>query len=233
MFGQELVQYSSDFQFQDGVYLSFQDFENNRPIAPTYILSNLDIRSADYIEQVLELDTLTYYDGLFEEQKVLASQVWGFSRGGKVYIGFWDLEEKDDGKIEEGWYPLMFIGAYSYFTVVATVSRFIPPTPGPMMSARGTIRNDGYMYPEDGVAYDERVTVHQLLEAKTGNIVSIAQGEFNAIDLDLMQELLQKDPALLQEYHALSKREQKQKSMFYIRRFNDRNPIYFPFYETE
>ncbi len=224
---QEMVKYSPDFKFQDGIYLSFEDFKNNNPIKPTHVLTNLDIRSTDFIEQVLDFDTLTYYDGLYEERKTHIEDVWGFASRGKVHIGF-NGKQKMEQEIEAGWYPLIFIGSYSYFTAVAKVSRFIPPTPGLMMQSRGTILDDGYMYPDEGRTYDERITVHLLLKVETGEVIRIANGELNAVHLHVMQELLQHDHVLYEEFQALTRKEQKHKSMFYIRRFNGRNPISFP-----
>jgi len=224
---QGLVQYSSEFKFKDGIYLSFQDFKNNNPVSATHILSNLDIRSSDFIESVLESDTLIYYDGLYEERTTSVKNIWGFANGGKVYIGFKDTQDTEH-ETEAEWYPLMFIGAYSYFTAIATVSYVIPPNPGMMMQSRGTILDDGYMYPDDGSTYNEKVTVHQLLDFKTGDVFKIASGDLSAIHQNLMQELLQNDHAILEQYQALSRRDQKQKSMYYIRRYNERNPIHFP-----
>ncbi|MFT4982318.1 MAG: hypothetical protein ACI9UR_002189 [Bacteroidia bacterium] len=78
--GQDRVVYNEDFQFENGIYLTFQDFKNNNPIRPEYILSDLDIRNPNYLDRIVENDTITYYDNLYEERSVLADEVWGTQR---------------------------------------------------------------------------------------------------------------------------------------------------------
>jgi hypothetical protein len=56
--GQDRVVYNEDFQFENGIYLTFQDFKNNNPIRPEYILSDLDIRNPNYLDRIVENDTI-------------------------------------------------------------------------------------------------------------------------------------------------------------------------------
>jgi hypothetical protein len=224
---QNKVAYNSDFIFNEGVYLSFQDFKNNNPVPLTHILSDFDIRSADYLQQSLASDTLVYYDNLFEERSVSTLQIWGFTRNNKVHIGFNTVERADHWS-DRSWFPLFSIGRYSYFTALTIVTRFIPPTPGVAMQSRGTILDDGTMFPDDGTYYDESVPVQMLLDFKTGNLIQLATGDLNSVSPKLLEDLLADDQGLIAEFTDQSRRDQKQTSMFYIRKFNERNPIYFP-----
>ena len=224
---QNKVVYDSNFIFKEGVYLSFQDFKNNNPVPLTHILSDFDIRSAEYLQQSLATDTLIYYDNLFEERAISTLQVWGFARNNKVHIGFNTVAGSDRWS-DRGWFPLLSIGRYSYFTALTIVTRFIPPTPGMVMQSRGTILDDGAMFPDDGTYYDESVPVQMLLDYKTGNLIQLATGDLNSVSPKLLEDLLADDPGLIAEFTDQSRRDRKQTSMFYIRKFNERNPIYFP-----
>lgn len=226
-FGQQKVKYSPDFKFKDGIYLAFQDFKNNNPIAVTHIISNLDIRSENYIEQVLESDMVDYYDNLFEERSVDVKDVWGFSKNGKIYIGRKEIKVENDSD-EADWFPLVVIGAFSYFTATSTVRRFIPPTPGYRMASRGTILDDGALYPDDGTAFTETIPIQMLLDFSNGEVIHISSGDLSTVPTNIMQHVLKTDSELLNSFNKLHKRDQKKSSMFYLRRFNERNPIYFP-----
>ena len=48
---QQRIAYSTELVFKEGIYLTFQDFKNNNPVPITYIISDLDIRSEDYIDE--------------------------------------------------------------------------------------------------------------------------------------------------------------------------------------
>ncbi len=108
------------------------------------------------------------------------------------------------------------------------MTRFVPPTPGVMMQSRGTIMDDGAMFPDQGSSYQESVPVQLLLDFSNGNVIQLGTGDLTAIAPATMRELLGRDVDLLREFDEHSKRDQKQTSMFYIRLFNERNPIYFP-----
>ncbi len=48
------------------------------------------------------------------------------------------------------------------------------------------------------------------------------------LDSSEMKEILKKDPELLQEYSALSYRKRKQQVFLYMRKYNERHPLYLP-----
>jgi hypothetical protein len=59
-----------------------------------------------------------------------------------------------------------------------------------------------------------------LLDFKTGNILDY--------DVEGIALLLMADPELHDEFSALSNKKQKQLKFMYIRKYNVRNPLYFP-----
>ena len=106
---QNMVAYNLDFSFNDGVYLSFSDFKSNNPIPVTHIISNNDIRLPDYMELVLEPETLRYYDNLGEERIVKTTSLWGYSFGGKAFIQYGD-----------GLFRMPIFGAITLFSAAVT-----------------------------------------------------------------------------------------------------------------
>ncbi|MCF8463456.1 MAG: hypothetical protein K9G41_01340 [Flavobacteriales bacterium] len=221
------VEYTADFVFKNGIYLSFQDFKNNNPVPVTHILSDFDIRSADYLWEALDTDSIIYYDNQLEERKVAVNKVWGFCSNNRIHVGINTVERSDDWE-DRDWFPLISIGAYSYFTALVSVTRFMPPSVGIGMPATGISLYDDPMMNNQGNYYQESVPIQMLLDFSNGEFIQLATGDLNSISPKLMADLLQKDQVLLAEYTDKSGRDQKQTSMFNIRKFNQRNPIYFP-----
>ncbi len=219
-YGQEMVKYSADFTFDDGIYLSFEDFKNNNPIPVTHIVSHLDIRESDYLEQVLVYDSVVYYDNLYEERRASVEDLWGFCSRNRVFIGFGVSGSINNPEFFD-FYPLLNIGAVSFFTAVESYYRTF--STGPNVGVGGY---DPML--DNQVTVTESEQVQLLLEFRTGKIILVGRGELASVPVDLVRQILQSDKPLLAEYDALSNRDKKQKGMFYLRRFNDRNPVYFP-----
>lgn len=224
---QDRVEFGTEFEFKDGIYLSFQDFKNNNPIPITHLLSDFDIRNPDYLDLVLNTDSLTYFDNHYEERSRSILNVWGYCKRGKVHIGYNTVDGSNRWD-NRGWFPILSVGTYSYFTAITTVSRFIPQTPGALMQSRGTILDDGAMYPDQGRYYDETIPVQLLLDFSNGDLIKLATGDLNSVSPKILISLISSDQELLFKYKELAKREQKQSAMFYIRQYNQRNPIFFP-----
>ena len=224
IFGQQKVQYSKDFTFQNGLYITFDDFKNNNPVPVTHILSDYDIRDSDYLEQVLQHDSVFYYDNLFEERSVAVQDLWGFCQQNRVFIGF-GAESSIDNPEFFDFYPLINIGAVSFFTAYELY--YSTMSPGPNMG----VGIGGGMYDpmfDNTMTVTETGQVQLLLDFKTGKILLAKRGEMGHVPEELVMQILRDDPVIFEEYKALAPREQKQMGMFYIRKFNDRNPIYFP-----
>jgi hypothetical protein len=53
-------------------------------------------------------------------------------------------------------------------------------------------------------------------------------GKVHDYDLTAVEVLLMNDPELHDEYMELRKRKKKQLKFYYIRKFNEQNPLYLP-----
>ncbi len=196
--GQQMVEYSLDFQFEDGVYLGFQDFKANNPVPITHIISSHDIRLPNYMELVTDDDVITYFDGIGEQRSVATSDVWGYAHNGKAFIQHGD-----------GFFRIPILGTIAHFTAAVTTYRMMSD---PMMMA-----GPGMM-PYSEVPVQELRQF--LLDMRTGKIM--AYTEENALSL------ISTDAELVEQFGALKKKQRQQQLLMFIRRFNDRKPLYFP-----
>lgn len=92
--------------------------------------------------------------------------------------------------------------------------------------ATQTVRNDyfadpyyGY-YPGMNPAYETNKIIQ--------NIIDFESGKSFPFTLETVQAFLMKDTKLFDEFNQLKKNKKKQMMFMYIRRFNDRNPLYLP-----
>ena len=96
-----------------------------------------------------------------------------------------------------------------------------------MMPGVGMSMNDPMLNNQMN-SFEESVSIQMLLDFSNGEFIQLASGDLNTVSPKLMSFLLQDDVALLSEYLNQSVRDQKQTSMFYLRKYNQRSPIYFP-----
>ena len=154
------------------------------------------------------------------------NRIWGFCFNNKVHVGINTIEQSDRWE-DRAWFPLISIGAYSHFTAIISVTRYVPSSIGSMAYSGGFSMYDDPLFNNQGNYYQESVPIQMLLDFSNGEFIQLATGDLNSISPKLMVGLLQKDAVLRSEYVGKSGRKQKQSSLFYIRRFNQRNPIHF------
>jgi len=59
-----------------------------------------------------------------------------------------------------------------------------------------------------------------IMDFETGKVL-----DYNVQNMEIV---LMRDPELYDEYMGLRSRKKKQLKFLYIRKFNERNPVYFP-----
>ncbi len=82
------VAYSRDYEFKEGIYLTFEQFKNNNPIPKTSIVSAVPNTEIDFLNQMTERKFITYKDSAGLEQKLQTSTIWGYYQNRTVCINF-------------------------------------------------------------------------------------------------------------------------------------------------
>ncbi|NJK86818.1 MAG: hypothetical protein HC906_13425 [Bacteroidales bacterium] len=126
----------------------------------------------------------------------------GFSRNGVLYI-----------YINEGYYRITIVGSICHFVANLT-----------------TYEDNYYSYPYYNNYYGypySRPTNRSQTEMRQ-YLIEFSSGKVLNYDETSVEVLLMKDPELHDEYMGLRKKKKKQLKFLYIRKFNERNPIYFP-----
>ncbi len=221
------IRYTPDFKFKDGIYLNFDQVKANNPIPKAKLLTSTDYNDREFFKKLLSTGKIYFYDGMGIRKEIVTSSIWGYARNGVLYI-----------QIQEKFNRITYVGNICHF--VADILSYDPRYYGspysyydPYYSPYSSYGYYGYggyysRYPYGYNPYRSsnlaRSEIKQyLIEFETGNIA-----EFDMKNTELM---LMKDPELYEEYAQLPRRKKKDLMFVYIRKYNERNPLYIPLNE--
>ncbi|MGD0581818.1 MAG: hypothetical protein ABR974_02600 [Bacteroidales bacterium] len=213
----EKVKFTSEFRFNDGIYLNFDQFKENSPIPKAKILTSAEYNDRDFFTKVLAADKIYFYDEMGLRQAVEKSNIWGFSRNGVIYVMIQGTPNR-----------ITFIGSICHFVAdVTTVdnrnnSNYYSPYGyyDPYYSPYGYY--GGYPYGSYSTpSHTTRSELKQFVfDFETGKVL-----DFTVSNVEL---LLMKDPSVYDEYVQLPSQKKKELMIVYIRKFNEKNPLYLP-----
>jgi len=199
------VEYTPDFKFAEGVFFDFDQVRNNNPIPKARILTAVDFNDGDFFKEVLDKDVIYYYDEFGMRKEMKKDNIWGYSRNGILYI-----------QLKDGFHRITIVGGICHFVAFIKTyeTRYYDP-----YFYRGNY-SDYYRYPSRNATYSKTELRQYMLDFESGKIM-----EYNYSNVSLA---LMRDAELHDEYMQLGRRKRKQLKFMYIRKFNERNPVYFP-----
>jgi hypothetical protein len=204
----EMVKYNPDFEFNDGFYANFNMVKSNSPIPAARIVSDVDLIDRDYYDKVVSRDEIIFYDNNGVKQTFKSKNIWGYARNGVLYIN-----------VGEAFHRISFVGSICHF--VASVTTYNANYYDPY----------GYNPYNYNSYYNNRNMAPQSRYANTElrqYLMDFSSGEVMEYDMDGVEILLMKDPELYDDYVSLSRRKKGQLKFVYIRRFNEKHPLYLP-----
>jgi hypothetical protein len=184
------VPYSRDYEFNEGIYLTIDQFKQNSPILKSAIVSPISKDQRDFLTEVLEQKNFTYKDAAGTEQKVETKTVWGYCQNRTIFLNF----NNDFNRV-------IVIGSLFHFTATIRISM---PGIDPIMGINNS--------------YDE--TRQFILNTETNKVL-----DFNVKN---MESILATDPELYQQFMALKKRKKPDLIFVYLRKYNEKHPLYLP-----
>ena len=219
--GQEkegMVKYTPEFKFNDGIYLNFDQVKLNSPIPKAKLLTSIDYNDREFFKKILQINKIYFYDNMGVRQEIAKNTIWGYARNGVLYV-----------QIQENFNRITFVGSICHFVADITTydSRYYNSPYGyydPYYSPYGYSSyyksyNPYYSpYRQSNVARNE--LKQYLIDFETGKVM-----EFDVENTEL---LLMKDSQLYEEYVQLSRKKKKELMFVYIRKFNEKNPLYIP-----
>jgi len=212
------VMYTPDFRFKDGIYLNFDQVKANSPVPKARILTSADFNDRDFFTKVLAAEKIYFYDDMGLRQEVEKNNIWGLARNGILYV----LIQGSPNRIT-------FFGNICHFVADITTydNRNYYSSPygyyDPYYYSPYSYYGGGY-YPYGAYSYPSRTTRTELkqyiFDFETGKVM-----EFNVNNVELM---IMRDQSLYEEYMKLPAKRKKELMIVYIRKFNEKNPVYLP-----
>lgn len=199
-----MVKYTPDFRFKDGIFPNFTAVRLDSPIPKTRLVTDADLFARDFYEQVTEKDRIVYYDQNGVIQELKTENIWGYGRNGVLYIN-----------LRSTFHRVSFVGSIGHF--VATLTVYQNGYNDPYYGSSGYYNR---YYNTTNPSYTTTEIRQYLINFQTGKLL-----EFDVKSVEL---LLMKDPELYDEYMSLRRKKKKQYKFVYIRKFNEKYPLYFP-----
>ena len=218
--GQEkegMVKYTTDFRFNDGIYINFDQVKMNSPIPKAKLLTSIDYNDREFFKKILEGDKIYFYDNMGVRQEIVKSNIWGYSRNGILYV-----------QIQESFNRITFVGSICHFVADITTydSRYYNSPYGYYDPYYSPYSYSNYYNPYNPYysPYRSNMTRSELKQY----LIDFESGKVLEFDVDNTELLLMKDNKLYEEYVQLSRKKKKDLMFVYIRKFNENNPLYIP-----
>lgn len=204
-----MVKYSSDFRFRDGIFANFEMVKANHPIPPARIVTDVDMFDRAFYEKITAAKEIVIYDDNGVKKVIKTSRIWGYGRNGVLYIN-----------VGSAFHRISFVGSISHFVASVTTynSNYYDPYGYNPYYSNPYYYNNRYSRPQSN--YTNTELRQYLLDFESGKVLDY--------DTESIEVLLMKDPELADEYSALRNRKKKQMKFVFIRRYNEKHPLYFP-----
>jgi len=202
-----MVKHSPDFEFNNGIFANFEMVKDNDPISPARIVSDVDMFDRGFYDKITAQKEIIIYDDNGVKKVMKTANIWGYGRNGVLYIN-----------VGSAFHRISFVGSISHFVASVTTysSNYYDPYYNPYYS--NSYNYNRYNQPQSNYASSE--LRQYLLDFETGEVLEY--------DTKGVEVLLMKDPELADEFMALKNRKKKQMKFVFIRKFNEKHPLYFP-----
>ncbi|MBM3419815.1 MAG: hypothetical protein FJY11_01640 [Bacteroidetes bacterium] len=218
----QTVKYEPGFRFTDGIFVNFDQVKSNNPIPKAKLLTSAEYNDRDFFNMLFESDNLYYYDEMGVRQELAKSDIWGFARNGVLYI-----------QVQGNFNRITYVGSICHFVADITTydQRYYGNYPynsyyDPYYYPYGYNPYSSYYYPGSyGMPYRQSAVPRNELKQY---MIDFETGKVMDYDARSVTILLMSDPELHEEFVKLSRKKQKQLMFVYLRKYNERNPLYLP-----
>lgn len=203
-----MVRYAPGYEFADGIYFNFEMVKKGNPIPSARVVSDVDLFDREFYEKITANKEIVIYDDNGVKKVIKSDKIWGYGRNGVLYIN-----------VGSSFHRISLVGSISHF--VASITSYNPNYYDPYgynPYYSNSYNRGGYNSPQSN--YSSTDLRQYLLDFDTGEIMEY--------DSESVEVMLMKDPELADEYLSLRGRKRKQMKFVFIRRYNEKHPLYFP-----
>jgi hypothetical protein len=216
----EMIKFTPDFRFNDGIYVNFEQVKINQPIPKAKLLTSVDYNDREFFKKLMEMDKMYFYDEMGVRQELIRNNIWGYARNGVLYV-----------QIQGNFNRITFVGSICHFVADITTydSRYNNSPYGyydPYYSPYGY--GYGNYYSPYSSYYDPYRQSNSSRTELKQYLIDFETGKVLDFDTDNTELLLMKDDKLYEEYVRLSRKQKKDLMFVYIRKYNESHPLMFP-----
>ncbi len=197
------IKYSPDYKFKEGIYLTVSQLKMNNPVPKTRIVSSVDYSSVDFFPKLVENEKISYFDNYGMRKEVKTTEIWGFCRNGSIYVNWND----DFNRIG-------VLGSVCHFISNKTETQYLNYDP---YGSSNYYNNN----------YGLRTPTQQTTEMRQ-YVFDFETEKIYDYTVNVLESILMRDTQLYDEYNNLRNKKKNQLMFLYLRKFNERNPLYLP-----
>jgi len=82
------AQAQDNIKFNDGVFISFDDFKHNKSIAFSQLITNNDLYNENSVKEFLNKKKIYFFDNNGIKQELKTKIIWGYCINNKIYIHY-------------------------------------------------------------------------------------------------------------------------------------------------
>lgn len=109
----KLVNYNKNYNFNDGIFMAFEDVLTNTPINKSNIITELDKNSYDFYDLLPQEKVLTIMLSDGQLKNYNPSNIWGYAQNGKLNI-YWEKKAT----------LIPIIGSISHFIGIHEITQY-------------------------------------------------------------------------------------------------------------
>lgn len=213
-----MTKYTPDFRFNDGIYFNFEQVKSNKPVSKAKLLTSIDYNDREFFNKILEIDKIYFYDNLGVRQEIAKNTIWGYARNGVLYV-----------QIQNNFNRITFVGNICHFVAdVTTYDNRYNNSPYGYYDPYYSPYGYGNYYSPYNSYYSPYRQSNMTRNELKQYLIDFESGKVLEFDVENTELLLMKDNQLYEEYVQLSRRKKKVMMFVYIRKFNEKNPLYIP-----
>ncbi len=193
------IKYTPSFRFTEGLYVSHWNLATNNPIRKQSIVTKLNKNSFDFFKNLLNQNTIRYIDEFGIVNTIKTEDLWGFCKQGAIYINLGD--------------------DFNRITIIGNICHFV---------ARFTYETSLYPDPYNGYYnygyYNTSATTNQTEIRQY--LLHFNSGKVEEYNKENVLKIIKQDTTLYNEYTTLRRKKQKKLLFFYLRKYNERHPLF-------
>lgn len=207
--GVRMVKYTPEFKFRNGLYLNIEMLKANQPLPFSRIVTDHNKYDKKFFDDLIAQQIIIFYDDNGVETSIVIKDTWGYALNGRLYL-----------MLGSRFQQITIEGAISLFLASATTSERVQLSVGDGQYPKRT--GSSTIVPYRNV--NSYVTVKDRRY-----LFDFESNELKGYHFENLEGLLKRDLELYTEYTSLRRRQKNRMMLTFIRRYNEKHPLYFPF----